>query len=161
LLLVTNAHVVNADGATAALQPQSARVSLQGLGATVECGNIVWSSPVEALDATVLELKTYPSAAVGLPLSDTAVTLARPPQPVYIIGHPGGRAIELSIHDNKLVRCKEPKLHYRAPTEGGSSGSPVFDALQWKVIALHHSAVSDANEGISIQAIRKAMGNAG
>ena len=31
------------------------------------------------------------------------------------------------------------RVHYFAPTEGGNSGSPVFDDSGWRVIALHHS----------------------
>ena len=57
-----------------------------------------------------------------------------------------------------------PYLHYRAPTEGGSSGSPVFNA-QWKLIGLHHAGshqmpklhdkkgTYEANEGIWIQSV--------
>ena len=62
------------------------------------------------------------------------------------------------------------RVHYRAPTEGGSSGSPVFDD-SWDVIAVHHmggkagmsqlngkTGTYAANEGISIQSIRQAVG---
>jgi V8-like Glu-specific endopeptidase len=57
-------------------------------------------------------------------------------------------------------------VHYTAPTEGGSSGSPVFNAGLWQVIALHHKGgkagmpklngavgTYGANEGVSIQSI--------
>jgi V8-like Glu-specific endopeptidase len=58
------------------------------------------------------------------------------------------------------------RVHYKAPTEPGSSGSPVFDAKLWQVIALHHrggkkgmpmlngkAGTYAANEGIAIQSI--------
>jgi len=58
------------------------------------------------------------------------------------------------------------RVHYRAPTEGGSSGSPVFNASAWEVIALHHkggmlgmpklngaTGTYAANEGISLASI--------
>src|SRR5690606_35350832 len=69
---------------------------------------------------------------------------------VYVIGYPGGRELAFSFHDNELLDHEGPpagtpavagvcRVHYRAPTEGGSSGSPVFDAGAWQVFALHHS----------------------
>ena len=62
------------------------------------------------------------------------------------------------------------RVHYRAPTEGGSSGSPVFNARLWEVIALHHKGGKigmpklngvpgeyAANEGVSLQSIKEAL----
>jgi V8-like Glu-specific endopeptidase len=60
------------------------------------------------------------------------------------------------------------RVHYRAPTDSGSSGSPVFEDAGWRVVALHHAGgrgipkldgrgTYDANEGISIAAIRQAV----
>ena len=74
--------------------------------------------------------------------------------------------------DNALLGYNERLVHYRAPTEGGSSGSPVFDD-QWDLIALHHGGGNglkrldgqagfyDANEGIYIQRIFDAVRAAG
>jgi V8-like Glu-specific endopeptidase len=42
------------------------------------------------------------------------------------------------MDDNLLLDHEKPKIHYRAPTEGGSSGSPVFDQ-NWELLALHHA----------------------
>ena len=48
-------------------------------------------------------------------------------------------------------------MHYRAPTEKGSSGSPIFNASPWQVVALHHAGGRPeewpANEGIWIPSI--------
>ena len=63
-------------------------------------------------------------------------------------------------------------LHYRAPTEGGSSGSPVFNQ-QWDLIGLHHAGsmamprlkgqdgTYAANEGIWIQRIIRELAGSG
>jgi hypothetical protein len=90
---------------------------------------------------------------------------------VFIIGYPGGRDLALSLQDNKLVGYEGPPngkpqtpgvrlVHYRTPTEEGSSGSPVFDAEgSWEVVALHHgvSPTANANEGIAIDSIQQAI----
>jgi hypothetical protein len=100
---------------------------------------------------------------------------------VYIIGHVGGRDLAFSFQDNLLIDNEGPpegkpaipgvsRLHFRAPTEGGSSGSPVFNANLWQVLALHHKGgregmpklngaegIYAANEGISIQSIREGI----
>ncbi len=66
-----------------------------------------------------------------------------------IIQHPDGRQKEICIRNNKLVVYNEDNatpaaennfLYYEADTEGGSSGSPVFND-QWYLIALHRRSV--------------------
>lgn len=82
-----------------------------------------------------------------------------------IIQHPAGRAKEVVLQDNLIAARGDFVLHYIADTEGGSSGSPVFNN-HWQVIALHHwgeafhSAIgrgnftpSQVNEGIRISQI--------
>lgn len=93
----------------------------------------------------------------------------------------GGRDLSFSFQDNELLDHEGPpagrpqipgvcRLHYRAPTEGGSTGSPVFNARLWQVIAMHHKGgkigmprlngkpgTYGANEGISIQSIIDAI----
>jgi V8-like Glu-specific endopeptidase len=81
---------------------------------------------------------------------------------MYVIGHPKGRDLELSLQDNYLLGFDDMLVHYRTPTEKGSSGSPVFEPEDWRVIALHHKGneemkrldgkdgTYEANEGISI-----------
>lgn len=168
LLLITNAHVVSTNPTDSGLAPNRVRANFQGLKTSYEFGEIIWSSPQEHLDTTFLTIKGEPPAE-PLPIDTNSVEMCEPPPRVYIIGHPGGRDLEISLHDSHLVACNETLLHYRTPTEGGSSGSPVFGQEGWRVVALHHRGKSDmpridgkegtyeANEGISVSAIKNAI----
>lgn len=79
---------------------------------------------------------------------------------VNIIQHPQGRRKEVVLQDNTIERVKQTVLLYRADTQTGSSGSPVFNN-GWELVALHHAggerdAESNAwlnNEGIRISCI--------
>lgn len=61
---------------------------------------------------------------------------------VYIIQHPKGRRKQIVMGNNKVIDYGLFKnfLRYRADTDYGSSGSPVFNA-QWQLVALHHAAI--------------------
>lgn len=167
VLMLTNAHVVNAEGGQALL-PEQARANFQGAREIVSFDRVEWSSPVSQLDATLLSLSATPSGIDAVPLCRSPLKLQSPPQRVYIMGHPGGRDLEFSLHDNRLLACSTSHAHYRTPTEGGSSGSPVFDSEGWQAVALHHAgsesmarlddprATYQANEGILVDAIRRA-----
>lgn len=76
---------------------------------------------------------------------------------VNIIQHPQGRRKEISLHDNKVNYVYDVGIRYTADTEGGSSGSPVFNN-DWNLVALHHAGWSGpdgtaTNEGIRISSI--------
>jgi V8-like Glu-specific endopeptidase len=86
-----------------------------------------------------------------------------------VIGHPRGlNQPQFSLQDNLLLDYDRTYVHYRSPTEPGSSGSPVFDN-KWALIALHHAGAVDtpklnqrggsyaANEGIRLSAIVEAL----
>ncbi|MFZ2054887.1 MAG: serine protease [Candidatus Aminicenantales bacterium] len=176
LLMVTNAHVVaTKDERDRSLPPRpllagEAQANFQFLGERVQVKSVEWLSPVAELDASFMRLERIPKGAEPLPLSDLRVEMSDyPPAPrTYIIGYPGGRDLEISLYDNQLVGCNDTRLHYRTPTEPGSSGSPVFEPDSWKVVALHHSGKEkmerldapgqtyQANEGIAVLAIQKA-----
>ena len=90
-------------------------------------------------------------------------------QRVYVIGYPLGGPLSISLQDSEWLDRDDRVLHYRTPTDPGSSGSPVFDQKYWTVIGLHHKGKTDmprlggkpgtyeANEAISIAAIRDAI----
>jgi hypothetical protein len=177
-LLLTNAHVISANPAFgAALSPADAVITFEAhpldeknevrryrVGAVLS-----ESSPLE-LDYALIKLKgrvhdvgkdDYFEITDNLPANDGTAR-------IYIIGHPGGGGLSYSVQDNLLLDYADPRLHYRTPTEGGSSGSPVYNA-RWQLIGLHHAGARDmprlhgkrgryeANEGIWIQSIRRAL----
>jgi V8-like Glu-specific endopeptidase len=163
-LLVTNAHVVSPPTRPypGAVLPSDAVANFQVAGTRSRLGDVVWSSPVDELDCTIVRLEALPPAQ-PLELSKQPVTYKAASR-LYIIGHPGGHDLKFSLQDNLLVGCDARLLHYRTPTEGGSSGSPVFDD-EWRVVGLHHAGDAylarldgqpgtyEANEGIAIAAL--------
>ena len=166
LLVLTNAHVVSTTYPSA-IKPPDAWANFQMIEKRVQLKSIVWSSLVEELDATFLDF-AEDLPCEPLHLASNPMSIADPAPRMYIIGHPGGRDLEFSLNDNRLVACNPQKLHYRTPTEGGSSGSPVFDQLAWEVVGLHHAGRSkmpklngpagefyEANEGIAVLAIQQ------
>ncbi len=172
VLLLTNAHVISpaGSGRSAPLSPAHARANFHISETVSDLGEVVWTSPVAKLDATIVTLASPPPGVTGLVPAAAPLTMPDPPERpprLYVIGHPGGRDLEFSLQDNVLLACNERVVHYRTPTEGGSSGSPVFEEEEWKVVALHHAGRSDmprlngegtyeANEGIQIDAILRA-----
>jgi V8-like Glu-specific endopeptidase len=176
-LLITNAHVVSDDVKEGALKSHEAIVIFEALDGVIEFRDfeVLWTSPRNELDATLLRfnkddqerLQQLMPRVKDYPVSKYLPAVEEPPaQKIYIIGHPGGGTLQLSFLDNLLIdHDKVSKIHYRTPTEGGSSGSPVFNQ-QWDLIGLHHAGAHDmprlngkqgyyeANEGIWIQAIK-------
>jgi hypothetical protein len=179
LLVLTNFHVVNAHGTAPGIRPAEAEVVLEAVDVkrVYSVAQLLCSSPVEQCDASLLRLaqpivgvEPIPLAA-ALPIVDTSTR-------VYVVGHPGGRDLSFSFQDNELLDHEGPpqgkpqfadvcRVHYRAPTEGGSSDSPVFNGDSWQVIALHHKGgkrgiprlnglegTYAANEGIALASIR-------
>lgn len=72
---------------------------------------------------------------------------------VNIVQHPQGRRKEVSLHDNKVSYVYDKVIQYRADTEPGSSGSPVFNN-EWQLVALHHKGWLDPEGGAINQGVR-------
>jgi hypothetical protein len=173
LFLLTNAHVISNDPRVADSLPlEKAYVSFKALGADggrkrYRPMSLLWTSPPQELDATLLALETPLEGVEPCPLAGT-LPLRDGSARIYVIGYPKGGGLSFSINDNLLLDYDTRLLHYRAPTEGGSSGSPVFNQ-NWEAIGIHHGGGLEmprlnnnpgkypANEGIWIQAIRKAL----
>ena len=172
LVLVTNGNVV-----PEGIRPEDAVVVFYGLDEDpgqrnrFRVAQQCWYEPSTApgLNIAILELDGYPADGEPVPL---AKGLPRKPisnSRAYVIGHPRGLAQpQFSLQDNILLDYDDRVLHYRSPTEGGSSGSPVFDN-QWNLIGVHHAGGVDlprlnnaggtyaANEGITLPAIRQRL----
>ncbi len=173
-VVVTNAHVISDDpveqaGNPAALPSDEVviRFEAKDPGREYKVKKILFSSPRSKLDCTIVSLQTQIKHVKPLPIA-TRLPLLNKNQRVYIIGHPRGGMLSYSIVDNLVLDHEIPKIHYRAPTEGGSSGSPVFNQT-WDLLGIHHaggmemkklnnkSGTYPANEGLFFQSIRKAV----
>jgi hypothetical protein len=181
LVVLTNFHVVNKEGAVDGLKPEASEIAFEAVdGKALPVDAILRQSPPDRHDASVLRLKGAPAGVAPLPVA-ASLPPVQANAKVYIIGHPGGHDLSFSFQDNELLDHEGPpggapqfpgvsRVHYRAPTEPGSSGSAVFDSKLWEVIALHHKGSKDglprlngkagryaANEGVSIASIKGAI----
>jgi S1-C subfamily serine protease len=180
LCVLTNAHVVSSESGNGGENPTEVEIRFEAddMGKRYPIREIWWSSPSHLLDASLLRLDEPPTGIDPLRLSPN-LPLADGKQQVYLIGHPDGGELSFSWQDNLLLDHEGPpggsppqpgrrRLQYSAPSERGSSGSPVFNGTSWSVIALHHagdtkmprlngqSGCWPANEGIWIQSIVEA-----
>jgi hypothetical protein len=162
-VLVTNSHVISeTESDQAPLTPEDAVAEFTRLDGRprVKPGELLFSSVREKFDISVLRIEAPEGCA---PLSLTSYTPTAGPgddaAKVYVAGHPGGRELEVTLYDNELREIEDRYARYRCPTEGGQSGSPVFNG-KWKPFALHHRAVDEKqlNEGILFEAIRAEIG---
>jgi S1-C subfamily serine protease len=187
LVVLTNFHVVNNEGALNGLKPEAAEVAFEAVDAnkTWPVKKILRWSPAGRHDVSVLQFEGAVTGVAPLPLAAALPPIAKNTK-VYIIGYPLGQELAFSFQDNELLDHEGPpggtqqipgvsRVHYRAPTEPGNSGSAVFDDKLWNVIALHHKGRKDgkdeqgllrlngktgtysANEGISIPSIKAAI----
>ena len=179
-LVLTNYHVVNDQGLANSLQPGDAEVVFESQNDPTPyfVARILWSSPPNECDASLLLLDRAVQNALPLAIARALPVLepAAPQAQVCIIGHPGGRELTFSFQNNEIIDHEGPTagkpakpdlrlVHYMTSTEGGSSGSPVFNT-SWDVIALHHKGGTigmprlngkmgtyGANEGVWLQSI--------
>lgn len=172
-VLVTNAHVISTrdeDRKGNAVHPSEAVVTfaaLDDVAPSKEFGvsRVVFFRPPDDLDVMVAELTEPVSPKVPLPVSPVLPTRGSEAQ-VRVIGHPSGRGLSFSA--GRFLDHQAPRMHYRAATEGGSSGGPVF-SQEWKLIGVHHAGgeampklngeagTYEANEGMWVQAVREAL----
>lgn len=182
-VFVTNAHVISDCAVPGSIAPKKVRIQFEMdsghtapqpeyrvrevLYCTPPRGSFVPNYPGKELDLCVVALDRQP-AGEGLELNLAMPSLG-PHTKVYVVGHPLGHGLQISLHDSLLLAYDGiPRLiHYRTPTEPGSSGSPVFNE-DWEVIGVHHAGTSAArkfdqpgtyaaNEGIALAALCLAL----
>ncbi len=178
-LFVTNHHVVQSrDDATRYRAEFNYEIDLSGAERPATIFNLdpdafFFTDDIDGLDVTVIAIGDRvrgeePLQAFGwcgLSASSTKHALG---DYVTIIQHPQGRHKEVVLRENVIAGRDDVALHYVADTEGGSSGSPVFNS-DWSPVALHHWGGVHAwqgsgayqpntvNEGIRISAIVRAL----
>jgi endonuclease G len=99
------------------------------------------TSPTTVLDMTVVAVdRSAPIARFGyLPLMAKQGKLDIDDH-VTIIQHPNGASKQIALRSNRVVDIDGDFVRYETDTQGGSSGSPVFND-QWQVVALHHRSL--------------------
>jgi len=161
-VFLTNSHVISTNAADEApLRPGEASAEFTRLPGRpkVTLDKLLFSSPRIQLDVSIMTLS--PPSGSGTLVPSPYAPEIDPEDPVrpriYVIGHPGGRELAVSLYDNSLEEYENPYVRYRSPTEGGNSGSPVFDR-QLKSFAIHHRAREDKklNEAILLRDIQSA-----
>jgi V8-like Glu-specific endopeptidase len=181
-IFVTNAHVIS-EVVEGAVRPADALVTFEldrsatempvyykvkELLFTSEPGPL--GEPNETydrLDVTLLRLEHLEGQ--GSLKSANALPVIEERSKAFVIGHPKGSALQVSLFDSKLLDVDDAQrlIHYRTPTDPGSSGSPVFSEA-WEVIAIHHGGSKtmrklrgdgtyQANEGIALSAVRRKL----
>ena len=136
-VLVTNEHVVPMSGGVA-VRPETLRASFTAHDTEPVSGFTgVWWSARNDLDIALLVSEQLDRSAVSSLQPARAEPAVYDGAYVYVVGHPGGGGLQLSIRGNDLIDTDGIRLHYRAPTKPGSSGSPVFDEA-WQLVGVHH-----------------------
>lgn len=166
-VLVTNAHVISADPADEATSHLEAIAYFERRGGIESrFTEILWHSRRTELDITILALEKKLEIKSKYPIART-MPINSSESRIYVIGHPDGGTLAFSLQDNELVNYDNSHIWYRTPTEGGSSGSPIFNS-QWELIGVHHKGgasvttgdkgeVTNANKGIQWSAVQKAL----
>lgn len=157
-VLVTNNHVLSSDGHAPSVRAGDADAIFhywQGSRTpkTFRVAKLLWEGARWNLDVAIATLVDErgiaPAPEATIPVDRTAEPLGptgtKTPDRIFVIGHPDGRGLEVSLSDNDVIdhelrdtpRPAVCRIHYGAPTEAGMSGSPVLDARTFAVLAIH------------------------
>jgi len=119
----------------------------------------VAQSSIDQLDFALVQLQSPVAGVQPVTLSTEGAWID---QPANILQYPGiaGGGMQVALRHNAIVHVDSTRIYYVTDTEGGSSGSPVFND-EWRVIALHRAGIVDdtqqpvknANQGVPLTAI--------
>jgi hypothetical protein len=167
--VLTNHHVLHGDEATDALLASPEYAGSIDIGQAlaefhywdgrpqkhaIKLASVERHSPRSQVDFALAALSEPVPANLALPISRAPKPLgsrnvvdARQRAKVIIVGHPKGGDLSFSVSDNEVVdhelddepRDRPRRIHYRTPTEPGSSGSPVFHHASLEVVGLHRT----------------------
>ncbi|SCY62082.1 Trypsin-like peptidase domain-containing protein [Nitrosospira sp. Nl5] len=142
IVLLTNSDVNSEDPSDQApLRPEQAVAEFTRLPRRpkVKLAGVLYSSRRFALDVSILAIDMPDTCYTLAPCADlpTIDPANVADQRIYVIGHPSGEELAVSLYDNSLAEYEKHFIRYRSPTTGGNSGSPVF-TRQLDSIALHH-----------------------
>ena len=159
LVLVTNEHVLS--GGDHGIPVRLARVEFTHAlpGQIFEVREVLcWDAERDVSVCAVAGISG--AAPSGLPVGRGRDLRQADPKlktRLYVVGHPRGGALSISLFDNQMIDLAEDDGHvrYRSPTQEGSSGSPVLSE-QLEVVAVHHATRTDreANQGVLIDVVR-------
>ena len=197
--LLTNHHVLRGDEATAdllATKDYAASIDVKRAQAefhfwnekpetrTIRLADVLRHSFRADADFTVASLADPLPVDLALPLSNDLKPLGSrnvvDPQQrakVILVGHPKGGDLSFSLSDNEVVdhelddtpRDRPRRIHYRTPTEPGSSGSPVLHHETLEVVGVHRTGratplrddwprartdtIYEANEAVAVRSL--------
>jgi hypothetical protein len=129
---------------------------------TAKCQRVLVSSKPQELAYALLLLDRWPGKVPELLLAPESQT---PHRKAFVVSYPYGGGLSVSLDDNELLgEIESPAaappngpdpahiLRYRAPTQAGSSGGPVFNE-NWEILAVHVGRHTGFNYGVSIHAV--------
>lgn len=91
------------------------------------------------------------------PLNQQIDSVIRKDHAVFILGHPLGLKLQVSVGRVLGTESQPSRISYTAPTFNGSSGSPCFD-VHWSLLALHCEGDANGNRAVPFKAILDDLG---